>query len=258
MGSLKAETVVLTPHGTKDKIKSPNMPEVTVRLLINYNKSHKTVVRVSPQVPIERLLPVLCEKCDLRVETTVLLRDDRSQEPLDINKTLNEHGIRELYAEGRTDKNPLVDLYQPSTDAAANMTPVQHLEDMSFKTKRQQENYKFLSLFGRPKKKADMERAVSPLTSSGLHKHKSADATKQNLSYPHTLRADMLKKRQAPAPPMGVSQTIPNNFNHLKGSQGSAATNLKRPKRKAPPPPIVNTLQDLLVDTPDEGQMSDR
>ncbi|XP_061908144.1 cordon-bleu protein-like 1 isoform X2 [Entelurus aequoreus] len=195
MDSLKAETVVLTSHGMKDNIKSPNMPEVTVRLLINYNKCHKTVVRVSPQVPIERLLPVLCEKCDLRVKTTVLLRDDRSHEPLDINKTLNEHGLRELYAEGRTDKNQLVDQYQPSTNAAANVTPVQHLEDMPFKTKKQKENNNLLSLFRRLKKKADM---------------------------------------------------------------GSAASNLKNPKRKAPPPPIVNTLQDLLVDTPDESQMSDR
>lgn len=57
------------------------------------------MVRVSPRVPLQALLPVVCDKCELKEETTVLLRDSRSQEVLDLTKTLNDHGLREIYAE---------------------------------------------------------------------------------------------------------------------------------------------------------------
>nr|XP_057908561.1 cordon-bleu protein-like 1 isoform X2 [Doryrhamphus excisus] len=230
---------MLISHGMEDKIRRPDMPEVTVRLLINYNKSHKTVVRVSPQVPLEMLLPELCDKCELRAETTVLLRDDQSKEPLDVAKTLNEHGLREVYARGTA--RPLVDQYQPCTPEADYLAPVQHLEDMPVKTTKQKEITGFLSLFQRLKKKADMEGTEKHPTSVGV--------TKQNLSYPNTPRADMSKKRRAPQPPIGVSQSIPDNLNNLREFERPAASNLRKPKRKAPPPPIVNTQQ---VDTPDE------
>lgn len=79
--------------------------QATVRLLINYNKSHKAVVRVSPRVPLEMLLPVVCDKCEFKAETTILLRDYQSEEPLDMNKTLNEHGLREVFARDTADKD---------------------------------------------------------------------------------------------------------------------------------------------------------
>lgn len=71
-----------------------------MRLLINYRKSHKAVVRVSPRVPLAELMPAVCEKCEMDPETTVLLRDSQSEEPLDLTKTLNDYGIRDLYAKG--------------------------------------------------------------------------------------------------------------------------------------------------------------
>lgn len=69
-----------------------------MRLLINYNKAHKTVVRVSPTVPLEMLLPVICDKCEFGLQTTVLLRDPGSDRLLDTSRTLNELGLRELFA----------------------------------------------------------------------------------------------------------------------------------------------------------------
>lgn len=72
--------------------------QASVRLLINYNKSHKAVVRVSPGLPLRSLLPAVCDKCEFKVETTVLLRDSQSGELLDLSKTLNEHGLREVFA----------------------------------------------------------------------------------------------------------------------------------------------------------------
>lgn len=72
--------------------------QASVRLLINYNKSYKAVVRVSPQVPLELLLPIVCDKCEFREESTVLLRDSQSTDPLDLSRSLNELGLREVYA----------------------------------------------------------------------------------------------------------------------------------------------------------------
>lgn len=56
------------------------------------------MVRVSPGVPLRVLLPAVCDKCEFKVETTVLLRDCQSGELLDMSKTLNEHGLREVFA----------------------------------------------------------------------------------------------------------------------------------------------------------------
>lgn len=44
------------------------------------------------------LLPVICDKCEFGVQTTVLLRESRSDELLDTTRTLNELGLRELFA----------------------------------------------------------------------------------------------------------------------------------------------------------------
>ncbi|KAJ0009322.1 hypothetical protein NQD34_001024 [Periophthalmus magnuspinnatus] len=99
IGSLEAEKIILKPRtGEEEKIRTPYMPEATVRLLINYNKSHKAVVRVNPRLPLEKLLPLVCDKCEFEVENTVLLRDSGSKEPLDLSRSLNEHGLREVYA----------------------------------------------------------------------------------------------------------------------------------------------------------------
>lgn len=56
------------------------------------------MVRVSPRVPLELLLPIVCDKCEFREESTVLLRDAESAEPLDLRRSLNELGLREVYA----------------------------------------------------------------------------------------------------------------------------------------------------------------
>lgn len=74
--------------------------------MINYNKSHKAVVRVNPRLPLEMLLPVVCDKCEFKVETTVLLRDSQSDEPLDPTRTLNEHGLREVFAKDTAAHEP--------------------------------------------------------------------------------------------------------------------------------------------------------
>lgn len=91
-----------------------------MRLLINYNRTHKTVVRVSPTVPLEMLLPAICDKCEFGVPTTVLLRDPGSDQPLDTSRTLKELGLRELFAKDTNAREP-VDLdRQAVTPEAGN------------------------------------------------------------------------------------------------------------------------------------------
>ena len=94
--------------------------QATVRLLINYNKSHKAVVRVNPRVPLEMLLPMVCDKCEFQVETTILLRNSESEEPLDLTRTLNDHGLREVFAKETASREP-ADPQQPPKTPEAGM-----------------------------------------------------------------------------------------------------------------------------------------
>lgn len=96
--------------------------QASVRLLINYNKSHKAVVRVSPRIPLEMLLPVVCDKCELNLETTVLLRDSESKELLDLTKTLNEHGLREVFAKDTAAREPVDNEQQSRTPEGVNFS----------------------------------------------------------------------------------------------------------------------------------------
>lgn len=66
--------------------------------MINYKKTQKTVVRVSPHSPLQELMPIICSKCEFDPSHTLLLRSYQSQEPLDTTKSLNDLGLRELYA----------------------------------------------------------------------------------------------------------------------------------------------------------------
>ncbi|XP_071320924.1 cordon-bleu protein-like 1 [Trachinotus anak] len=259
IGSLEAEKIVVKPKGVEEKMRRPYMPEATVRLLINYNKSHKAVVRVNPRVPLEMLLPVVCDKCEFQVETTVLLRESQSKEPLDLTKTLNDHGLREVFAKDTASKEPADHRLQTRTPEAA-VTPTEvisppALKDLPKKGKKQKENTGFLSLFRRQKKKPDMEEAGSSPTSPDLNRQMAVSMNVQDVCSSDTLPSDVPKKRRAPQPPMGASQSVPNNLSscHLTGPLRSAESTLRSTKRRAPPPPCANTHQELQVDTQVKG-----
>lgn len=70
----------------------------SVRLVVNYLRTQKAVVRVSPEVPLQNILPVICAKCEVNPDHVVLLRDNIAGEELELSKSLNELGIKELYA----------------------------------------------------------------------------------------------------------------------------------------------------------------
>ncbi|XP_023604600.1 protein cordon-bleu [Myotis lucifugus] len=80
------------------ELPAPVSSQKSVRLVVNYLRTQKAVVRVSPEVPLHSLLPVICAKCDVSPEHVVLLRDNVAGEELELSKSLSELGIKELYA----------------------------------------------------------------------------------------------------------------------------------------------------------------
>lgn len=100
IGALDVQTVLLKEKVPEEKIKRPlpRAPEKSVRLVVNYLKTQKAVVRVSPEVPLHNIIPAICEKCEVSQEHIVLLRDSITGEELELTKSLEELGISELYA----------------------------------------------------------------------------------------------------------------------------------------------------------------
>ncbi|XP_047550160.1 protein cordon-bleu isoform X2 [Lutra lutra] len=100
VGTLNVHTVFLKEKVPEEKVKPapPKVPEKSVRLVVNYLRTQKAVVRVSPEVPLQNILPVICAKCEVSPEHVVLLRDNIAGEELELSKSLNELGIKELYA----------------------------------------------------------------------------------------------------------------------------------------------------------------
>ncbi|XP_064146278.1 protein cordon-bleu isoform X3 [Loxodonta africana] len=100
VGTLNVHTVFLKEKVPEDKAKpgASKVPEKSVCLVVNYLRTQKAVVRVSPEVPLQNILPVICAKCEVSPEHVVLLRDNIAGEELELSKSLNELGIKELYA----------------------------------------------------------------------------------------------------------------------------------------------------------------
>ncbi|KAK5602497.1 hypothetical protein CRENBAI_010360 [Crenichthys baileyi] len=238
IGLLEAEKILLKPKGTEEKTKQPYMPEATVRLLINYSKSHKTVVRVNPRLPLEMLLPAVCDKCEFNIDTTILLRDPESKEPLDLTKTLNDHGLREVFAK---------DTAAQESTGCQNKSSEGDLQRMEKKQKKRG----FFSFFRRRKKNNEVNGTVSAPSSPGQSKQVRVRGNSASISSTNTLPADMPKKRPAPQPPVAVSQSVPNNLStcYVKGAQSSAESTLRSTKRRAPLPPCATTKEEQRVET---------
>ena len=95
---LDVEKVILKPNTLDKKKPTPIIPEKTERVVINFKKTQKRILRVSPHAPLHDLAPIICCKCEFDPLHTVLLKDYQAQEPLDLTKSLNDLGLRELYA----------------------------------------------------------------------------------------------------------------------------------------------------------------
>ncbi|XP_040912376.1 cordon-bleu protein-like 1b isoform X2 [Toxotes jaculatrix] len=249
LGTLDAEKIILKPKGEdKNKKTSPQMPEATVRMVINYRKTQKTILRVNPRVPLAEILPAICEKCEFDMETTVLLKDVQSLAPLDLSGSLNDYAIREVYAKD-TKGQPASPVCPASPTHAGAVTPGKD------KNQKEKENKGLFSMFRKSKKNSDQAVTASAPASPVLVSKPRPLSMALPSSSP-TIPTDVPKKRRAPQPPVLVSQSCPTDLStrrrlhsepnaqldsdQIAGlSRGSSAeSSLKRTKRKAPPPPM--------------------
>uniref|UniRef100_A0A8C5I7N6 Cordon-bleu ubiquitin-like domain-containing protein n=1 Tax=Gouania willdenowi TaxID=441366 RepID=A0A8C5I7N6_GOUWI len=206
IGSLDAEKILLKPKGEdKNKKTGPHMPEATVRMVINYKMSQKTILRVNPRIPLAEFLPAICEKCEFDIETTVLLKDVQSLAPLDLSSSLNDYAIREVYA--RDTKGPPASPVSPGSPTS----PVTPGKD---KNQKEQENKGLFSKFRRSRKKSEQQATVSApaspmLVSKPRPLSMALPSTNSSPISSPTSPLDVPKKRRAPQPPVLVSQSLP-------------------------------------------------
>uniref|UniRef100_A0A8B9F0I0 Cordon-bleu ubiquitin-like domain-containing protein n=1 Tax=Amazona collaria TaxID=241587 RepID=A0A8B9F0I0_9PSIT len=254
VGMLEVEKVILKPKQMDKKKPAPVIPEQSVRVVINYKKTQKTVIRVSPHSPLQELIPVICSKCEFDPSHTLLLKDYQSQEPLDVTKSLNDLGLRELYA---------MDISRESLCSILDSCQSENLDVL-----KEKENKGFFSFFQRSKKKREQTASApaTPLMSKPRPTFITRSNTVSKQYDSNTLPSEMPKKRRAPLPPMPNSQSAPQELaqaqvrptsdivksNSLdsneqvrlvrKGSlplsdTTSMNSSLRRMKRKAPSPP---------------------
>uniref|UniRef100_A0ACB8G228 Uncharacterized protein n=1 Tax=Sphaerodactylus townsendi TaxID=933632 RepID=A0ACB8G228_9SAUR len=284
IGMLEVDKVILKPKQMDKKKPTPIIPEQTVRVIINYKKTQKTIVRVSPHTPLQELVPVICSKCDFDPLHTMLLKSYQSQEALDLEKSLNDLGLRELYAMDVSRVTPTSEFHLSSLhDACQNS---QNLDIL-----KEKENKGFFSFFQRSKKKREQTASApaTPLMSKPRQTFfvRSNTVSKQYDS--STLPSDMPKKRRAPLPPMPASQSAPQDLTQAqhrpdtcvvksrsvdetdkglstiertqtssfqRSGTSSVNSSLRRAKRKAPSPPPRRGQSDTSITTESESAES--
>ncbi|KAL7886786.1 hypothetical protein AOLI_G00045070 [Acnodon oligacanthus] len=230
---------LLSPEAQKPP---PKVPEKTVRLVVNFHRGQKAVVRVNPLVPLQSLVPVICQKCEFDPAHVLLLRDSVSNHELDLRKSLSDLDIRELYVLDQTlaeslhsnshsasgvEKKGLLGFFKISRrKSKTEELSSEDMDDLDDSVMQNTDTYENgLSVVGGPCVE------VRPNT---LGQSQSA----MNLSRlsPKTEP----KKRRAPAPPPPPAHT----YTAVPASQtkpGSPRLDSQMKKRKAPAPPPTPT-----------------
>ncbi|XP_053914681.1 protein cordon-bleu isoform X4 [Cuculus canorus] len=241
IGALDVQTVLVKEKVPEEKTKRPlpRVPEKSVRLVVNYLKTQKTVVRVSPEVPLHSIIPAICEKCEVSQEHVVLLRDGITGEELELTKSLEELGIKELYAWDRkrvppskTQSEPSLNFREPSRKASVSNDAIE------------KEKTRLLGLF-----KADRRSSKGFSTapnSPSVNSRSNSLGPSLSLGNISGMTANPeVKKRRAPPPPV-VTPALQNM--EMSGqektaaqiSQGASLNDLRKKKRRAPLPPVAS------------------
>ncbi|XP_071660510.1 protein cordon-bleu isoform X3 [Patagioenas fasciata] len=270
IGALDVQTVLLKEKVPEEKIKRPlpRAPEKSVRLVVNYLKTQKTVVRVSPEVPLHSIIPAICEKCEVSQEHIVLLRDGITGEELELTKSLEELGIKELYAWDRKRVPPSKTQSEPSLNYREPSRKVSVSNDAIEKEKT-----RLLGLFKADRRSSKTEEHLrmnrdwgeedvfsSASTSEGsLDGFSTAPNSPSVNSRSGSLGPSLslgnisgmtanpeVKKRRAPPPPVATPalQNMETSSGQDKTaaqiSQGASLNDLHKKKRRAPLPPAAS------------------
>uniref|UniRef100_A0A8C3J689 Cordon-bleu WH2 repeat protein n=1 Tax=Calidris pygmaea TaxID=425635 RepID=A0A8C3J689_9CHAR len=241
IGALDVQMVLLKEKVPEEKAKRPlpRVPEKSVRLVVNYLKTQKAVVRVSPEVPLHSIIPAICEKCEVSQEHVVLLRDGITGEELELTKSLEELGIKELYAWDRkrvppskTQSEPSLNYREPNRKTSVSNDAIE------------KEKTRLLGLF-----KADRRSSKGFSTapnSPSVNSRSGSLGPSLSLGNISGMTANPeVKKRRAPPPPV-VTPALPNvemsgqEKTTAQISQGSSLNDLQKKKRRAPLPPTAS------------------
>ncbi|XP_074235773.1 protein cordon-bleu isoform X2 [Saimiri boliviensis] len=231
IGTLNVHTVFLKEKVPEEKVKPgpPKVPEKSVRLVVNYLRTQKALVRVSPEVPLQNILPVICAKCEVSPEHVVLLRDNIAGEELELSKSLNELGIKELYAWDNRRVLLTKTQSEPSLSCQETFRKSSLGNDETDKEKK-----KFLGFF-KVNKRSNSKGCLTTPNSPSMHSRSMTLGPSLSLgSISGVSVKSEMKKRRAPLPP-GSGPPVQDKASE-KVSLGSQI-DLQKKKRRAPAPP---------------------
>ncbi|XP_075068733.1 protein cordon-bleu isoform X2 [Mixophyes fleayi] len=249
IGTLDVQTMFLKEKVTEVKVRkpAPKIPEKTVRLVVNFLGTQKAVVRVNPAVPLRNILQAVCEKCEFNSENVTLLRDAVSKEELDMSQSLNDLGIKELYAwHSKQEKNRNLSSSSDTTD--------KEKKGIFGFFRSYKKGHKNEGSIGNLESD-DYEEVFNTASTSGnrCEGFSTAPSSPSVNSRPVTLGTSLslsnisgvgagteIKKRKAPSPPTSVSKM--NAAPEGKAGEpiySSVQKEKQKVKRKAPPPPSL-------------------
>ncbi|XP_068452449.1 protein cordon-bleu isoform X2 [Clinocottus analis] len=248
LGSLDVARVLIKEKVWEERTvrrPAPKVPEKTVRLMVNYHGGQKAVVRVNPFVPLQALVPVVCDKCEFEPAHVLLLKDAVSRRELPLDRSLTELGIKELYVHNQS----LV--LQPQRASAPALNYSDSIRSSTTSLDRaEKKGLLGIFQFSRRKTKTDttsvdMDDQITDTHSNGLS---AASAVSGVEDRPSTLgqsqsvmnisrmspKADA-KKRRAPALPGAPPPAV--GHAGYEGYEAGLGSESQQRKRKAPAPP---------------------
>ncbi|XP_068179497.1 protein cordon-bleu isoform X2 [Antennarius striatus] len=206
---------------------APKVPEKTVRLLVNYHGGQKAVVRVNPLVPLHALIPVISDKCEFDPAHVLLLKDSISRHELQLDKSLAELEIKELYVHNQA----LV--FQPKMASAPTLNYSDSIRSSTTSLGRTQKKG-LLGIFqfnlGKTKAKSTASEVPSVEYQRSPFGH-----SQSVMNIPKLSPKAETKKRRAPALPGAPTTTV--GYTSFESHQIGPASESKQRKRKAPAPP---------------------
>ncbi|KAK7147834.1 hypothetical protein R3I94_010383 [Phoxinus phoxinus] len=242
LGALDVSCALIKERVLEDKVirkPPPKVPEKTVRLVVNYHHSQKAVVRVNPLVPLHTLVPVICQKCEFDPAHVLLFRDNVSRQQLDLDKSLSELGIRELYV---LDQMLVLQPKMASTPALNYSADSLHSSSLSGSDKRGLLG--FLK-FNRRKSKGMSVVGCGPCVET---RPSTLGQSQSVMNISKMSPKVELKKRRAPGPPSASTQTLPLESQINLGSP-SSYNQLKKRKAPAPPPTPAPSTPETVIST---------
>ncbi|XP_078109557.1 protein cordon-bleu isoform X2 [Sander vitreus] len=254
LSSLNVACVLIKEKVWEEKVvrrPAPKVPEKTVRLMVSYHGSQKAVVRVNPLVPLQALIPVICDKCEFDPAHVLLLKDSISRHELPLDKSLIELGIKELYVHDQS----LV--LQPKMASAPALNYSDSIDSSSNSLGRaQKKGLLGIFQFSRRKTKTettsvDMDdcddktiqntdtQSLGLPTATGVPSIEDRPSTlgqsQSVMNIPRMSPKAETKKRRAPALPGAPTPTM--GHTSFEGYEMGLGSESQQRKRKAPAPP---------------------